>query len=172
VRFRTGSSEFLPRVVPLPELRRGFGSGAFICGRHAQHSAGVALESLGINYSEAFLMQLSLNFEPGLAERHRSLKACVRERVYGSPKPLKAIAADMDLSESDLSRKLSDSDEKRCMTLDDLEGYLSTTGDVTPIYYLIEKYAVSIEAKQAFAAAEFAKLLPTLQALAKQMGAA
>lgn len=116
-------------------------------------------------------MQLSLNFEPGLAERHRSLKACVRERIYGHPKPMKAIAADMDLSESDLSRKLSENEnDRRSLTLEDFERYLQTTGDHTPIYYLIEKYAVSTEAKQAYAAAELAKALPGILALARQLG--
>lgn len=116
-------------------------------------------------------MQLSLNFEPGLSERHRSLKACVRERIYGHARPMKAIAADMDLSESDLSRKLSDNEtDRRSLTLCDFERYISTTGDVTPIFYLIEKFAVSTEAKQAFAAAELAKALPGILALARQLG--
>lgn len=115
--------------------------------------------------------QLTLTFEPGLSERHRSLKACVRERVYGSQKPLKSIAADMDLSESDLTRKLGESEsDPRKFSVDDLERYLEQTGDHTPIYYLIEKFAVSTEAKHAFAAAEFAKALPQILALAKQMG--
>lgn len=116
-------------------------------------------------------MQLSLNFEPGLAERHRSLKACVRERVYTHPKPLKSIAADMDLSETELTRKLADNpNDTRNFNCDDLEAYIARTGDVTPIYYLIEKFAVSTEAKAAFAAAELAKILPQVMALAKQAG--
>lgn len=117
------------------------------------------------------MQQFALNFEPGLAERWRSLKACVRERVYKHIKPLKAIAADMDLSESDLSRKLADHPtDPRNLTCDDLERYIQATHDTTPIFYLIEKYAVSQDAKRAFAAAEFAKALPEMLALAKQMG--
>lgn len=116
--------------------------------------------------------QLTLSFEPGLAERHRSLKACVRERVYGQPSPLKTVAADMDLSESELTRKLAaNPNDTRNLNCDDLEAYITATGDTTPIYYLIEKFAVSTEVKQAFAAAEFAKALPQILALAKQMGA-
>ena len=115
--------------------------------------------------------QLTLNFEPGLAERHRSLKSCVRERIYGNGKPLKVIAADMDLSETELSRKLSDNpNDTRNLNCDDLERYIAESGDVTPIYYLIEKFAVSTEAKAAFAAAELVKLLPAVVALAKQAG--
>jgi hypothetical protein len=115
--------------------------------------------------------QLTLNFEPGLAERHKSLKACVRERVYGNGKPLKAIAGDMDLSETELTRKLAGNPkDKRNLSVDDLEAYLTASGDVTPIYYLIEKFAVSLESKQAFAAAELVKILPIVAALARQAG--
>jgi hypothetical protein len=113
--------------------------------------------------------QLSLNFEPGLAQRFGSLKACVRHRVYASPKLLKTIAADMDLSESELSRKLGDNPEdKRNFTVDDLETYVRTQGDVTPIHYLAEKFAIDPDTKQAFAKAELARLLPEVIALAKE----
>lgn len=115
-------------------------------------------------------VQHTLNFEPGLAERWRTLKACVRERVYANIKPLKSIAADMDLSESDLSRKLADNpNDQRNFTCDDLEAYVAKTGDATPIFYLIEKYAVNPEAKRAYAAAELAKALPEILALAKSL---
>lgn len=115
--------------------------------------------------------QLTLNFEPGLAERHQSLKGCVREAVYKNTRPLKAIAADMDMSESDLSRKLGGNpDDPRKFSVDDLEAFIRATGDATPIYYLVEKYTVSVEAKQAYAASELARLLPSVLALAKQMG--
>ena len=117
------------------------------------------------------MTQLTLTFDPGLSERHKTLKACVRERVYAHPRPLKSIAADMDVSETDLTRKLADNpNDKRNFSCDDLEQYITSTGDHTPIYYLIEKFAVSTEAKHAFAAAEFAKALPQILALAKQMG--
>lgn len=116
-------------------------------------------------------MQLSLNFEPGLAERHKTLKACARERIYGSGKPLKTIAGDMDLSETELTRKLADNpNDTRNFNCDDLEAYIKATGDVTPIYYLVEKYAADPRIKEAFAKAELAKLLPGLIALAKQAG--
>lgn len=117
------------------------------------------------------MTQLTLNFEPGLAEKNRSLKAHMRERIYGSDKMLKQIASDMDLSETELTRKLSlNPNDTRDVTLDDLEAYIATQGDVSPVFYLIEKFAVSTEAKQAYAAAELAKALPGILALAKQLG--
>ncbi len=115
--------------------------------------------------------QHTLNFDPGLSERWSTLKACVRERCYTNRLPLKAVAAEMDLSESDLSRKLSENEhDPRRFSVDDLERYIQKTGDTTPILYLVDKYAVSESAKRAFAAAELARQLPELIALAKALG--
>lgn len=117
------------------------------------------------------MSQLTLTFDAGLTERHKSLKSCVRECVYRNIAPIKAIAADMDLSESDLTRKLGDNPaDPRKFSICDLEKYIAATGDKTPIYYLIEKYIESESAKQAAATHELTKLLPQILALAKQMG--
>ena len=116
-------------------------------------------------------VQHTLNFDPGMAERWPSLKSCVRERVYANRLPLKAVAANMDLSESDLSRKLGENDsDPRKFNVDDLERYIQTTGDTTPILYLVEKFAVNEDAKKAYAAAELARQLPEIIALARALG--
>lgn len=113
--------------------------------------------------------QMTLDFQPGLAERHASALDCVRECVYTQRNPLKTIAADMDLSQSELSRKLSgNSDDSRRFTLDDLERFIAETGDVTPIYYLVEKYLEDDSVKQQRAMAELVKMAPQLAALLKQ----
>lgn len=117
-------------------------------------------------------MQLKLDFEPGLTERHRTLLDCVRECAYKSSKPMKAIAADMDLSESDLSRKLSghESDTRR-LTVDDLVRLIEVTSDPTPVNWLIERFHIDDETKAKRAASEFLKQLPQIIATAKAMGA-
>lgn len=110
--------------------------------------------------------QLTLDFQPGLVERHRSLHACVRQCAYSHRNPLKAIAADMDLSQSELSRKLSDNDDDpRRLSVDDLEKFIEATGDTTPILYLIEKFLADQETKQRAAAQSLMKMLPDLVAL-------
>ena len=112
---------------------------------------------------------MTLDFQPGLAERHASALDCVRECVYTQRNPLKTIAADMDLSQSELSRKLSGNpDDSRRFTLDDLERFVAATGDVTPIYYLVEKYLEDDSVKQQRAMAELVKMAPQLAALLKQ----
>lgn len=105
--------------------------------------------------------QMTLDFQPGLAERHSSLLACVRETVYTQRSPLKTIAADMDMSQSELSRKLSENpDDPRRFTVDDLERFIATTGDVTPIYYLIERFLEDESVKQQRAMSELLKIAP------------
>lgn len=117
-------------------------------------------------------MQLSLDFEPGLTERHRALLSCVRECAHKHSHPMKAIAADMDLSESDLSRKMSGhQDDPRRLSVDELVRFIEVTGDVTPINWLIERFHLDDDQKMKRAGAEFLKNLPQMVALAKQMGA-
>lgn len=87
------------------------------------------------------MQQITLNFEAGLADYYGTVRECVAARVHQLGKPQKVIAADMDLSPSDLSRKLSPSpDDHRKFTTDDLERYIESTKDKTPILYYVEKY--------------------------------
>lgn len=86
-------------------------------------------------------MQLTLNFEAGFANSYTSCREFVAARVHQQGRPQKVIAADMDYSPSDLSRKLAQNpDDSRRFTLDDLERFINVTGDTSPVYYLVEKY--------------------------------
>jgi hypothetical protein len=87
------------------------------------------------------ITQLTLNFEAGLIESYGTCREYVAARVHQVGRPQKAIAADMDYSPSDLSRKLAQNpDDSRRFTLDDLEKYIDVTGDKAPVLYLAEKY--------------------------------
>lgn len=113
--------------------------------------------------------QLTLDFTPGLTERYDSLLECIRSCLYSAEVPMKTIAADMDLSQSELSRKVSSNpDDKRKFSVDDLEKYIKATGDPTPIYFLIEKYLQDAEVKQKQAMVALSKILPELQAIINQ----
>lgn len=86
-------------------------------------------------------MQLTLNFDAGLIESYQTCREYIAARVHQLGRPQKAIAADMDYSPSDLSRKLAQNpDDSRRFTLDDLEKYIAVTGDKKPVLYLVEKY--------------------------------
>jgi hypothetical protein len=94
----------------------------------------------------------------------------VREGAHTNRNPLKTLAADMDLSLSELSRKLSDNpNDPRKFTLDDLEIYLKASGDMTPIYYLVEKYLADDAMRQRRAVNQLSKQLPGILALVKQL---
>ena len=91
--------------------------------------------------------------------------------AYSHNKPLKSIAADMDISQSDLSRKLANNpDDPRRFTLHDLEAFIEATGDTTVIRYLAQKFCVDNDTKQREALAALAGLAPQLQALLKAAG--
>ena len=112
--------------------------------------------------------QLTLDFDPGLSERHPSLLACVREAALTHRSPLKTIAADMDLSQSELSRKLGDNpNDPRQFTVNDLEAFIKATGDVSTVYYLVEKYLQDDEQKQKRALSALIKKMPDILALLK-----
>jgi hypothetical protein len=81
--------------------------------------------------------QLTLNFEPGLSERYRTLRDCVASTVYRYG--LTNAAIDLDKAPGNLSVELS-ADPARKFGIEDLEKFLTTSQDFTPIYYLVEKF--------------------------------
>lgn len=117
--------------------------------------------------------QLTIDFTPGLSERHESIMDCIKECAYSHRNPLKTIAADMDMSQSELSRKLGNNpDDPRNLSVEDLVRFIRATGDVTPIYWLIETFMQDEQAKQQRAMAALAKQMPQILALFKQASAA
>ena len=112
--------------------------------------------------------QLSLDFTPGLTERYGTVLECIRAVVYGNAKPLKSIAGDMDMSQSDLSRKLANNpDDPRRFTVNDLEAYVQATGDTIPILYLAQKYCADGETRKREALSALANMAPMLHGLLK-----
>ncbi len=118
--------------------------------------------------------QLTLDFEPGLVERHATLLDCLRAAVYGGQRGLKGVAIDMDMSSGELGRKLNTNpDDVRRFTVEDLENYVQRTGDTTPVLYLALRYLPSDEDRRHAAVgtaqrlmAELAAVLPALKAAA------
>lgn len=81
--------------------------------------------------------QLTLQLEPGLTERFGSLRECVAAGVYS--RGLKRVAMDLDKAPGNLSRELG-GDSDRHFSVEALERYIQTQGDLTPIHYLIVRY--------------------------------
>ena len=115
--------------------------------------------------------QISMDFTPGLTERYASLLDCVSASVHRQAKPMKALAAEMDMSPSDLARKLSSNpDDPRRFSVADLESYVRCTGDTMPILYLVQKFCADDDTKKREALNALAALAPQIQALLKAAG--
>lgn len=110
---------------------------------------------------------MTFNFEPSLPDRWPSLRSYIAHRAAIQEKPLKTIAADMDISPSTLSRKLNPNEgDTQRFNLDDLEQYIESTGDVdSVIEYLAAKYKDTDEARKARVLNKVETMLPELMAL-------
>jgi len=88
------------------------------------------------------MSQYTLSFEPALPERFPSLRSYVAHRSAVVAKPMKAVAADMDVAPSTLSRKLNPAEgDTQRFNLDDLEAWLHSTGDAPAVVeYLAAKF--------------------------------
>jgi hypothetical protein len=81
--------------------------------------------------------QLTLDFTPGLIDRHLSLRDCIAAGVY--QRGLGRVAIDLNQAPGNLSVQLSE-DTTRNFSVDSLERYIEKTGDTTPVMYLVEKF--------------------------------
>lgn len=111
--------------------------------------------------------QLTLDLDPALVPAHRSLRDCVAAGVYR--RGLKTVAMDLDLSPGNLSVALSD-DPHRKFSVDELERYVQTTGDKSPIYYLVGKYLGDEAAARDQALGQVAEILQQLPGMLAAAG--
>lgn len=115
--------------------------------------------------------QLSLSFDPGLADQHRSLKECVAARVYQQRGGITAVAGRLDLSPSHLSEVLSGGGERnRKFDLDELERYIEAYRDPTPILYLVAKFLPDAATAQASALQQLAAFTEQFPQIVAQLG--
>lgn len=110
--------------------------------------------------------QLTLSFSAGLTQRFRNVREAVAQGVYS--RGLKKIAGDMDIAPGNLSVALADETQRK-FCVDELERYVQVTGDLTPIYYLVERYLGDQSAAREQAMQQVADMLqhlPELMAVA------
>lgn len=113
--------------------------------------------------------QLTLELEPGLTQRFRCARDAVAQGVYR--RGLKVTAADLDLAPGNLSVALGD-DGQRKFGLDEFERYLQVTGDLTPLYYLVERYLGDQGAARAEALDQLMRMAEHLEHLPALLAAA
>jgi len=117
--------------------------------------------------------QMTLNFEPSLPERFSSLRAYIAFRVQERRLNAAKLASDMDLSPSVLSRKLNqpEGDSQR-FNCDDLEAYITQTGDTAPLEYLAAKFLDTPDARRQRMLSNAERLLAELAAVLPSMRSA
>ncbi len=118
-------------------------------------------------------MQLTLQLQPGLSQRFRTLREVMHWCALNHRGGVASIAADVDMSPSQLARKLAgnDDDPHRTLDIDDWVRVLAETGDYTPLYWLIEKFLPSDDQKRRAAVDQLSTLVPQLAALLVDAGA-
>lgn len=112
-------------------------------------------------------IQMTLDLDTQLTERFRSAKEAMAAGVYR--RGLKRCAADLDVAPGNLSVMLS-ADGQRHLDVDLLERYVETTGDRTPIYYLVAKHCGDSSAARDEAVERVQAMLAELPQLLASVG--
>lgn len=112
--------------------------------------------------------QLTLAFEPGLVERHGSLRACIAASIYR--RGLSNVAPSLNKAPGNLSVELSE-DPTRKFGVDTFEEYLDKfTDDLSPVLYLVEKYLRERQVPSQVAMQNIPELMQQLVAEMKKAG--
>lgn len=111
--------------------------------------------------------QMTLSFEPGLKDRHPSLRECIATGIY--QRGLTKVAPSVDYAPGNLSVALS-ADPTRKFSVDEWEKYMQEWADYSGIYYLVEKYLGEPEAAKDSALDEVKALAQQMQAAMRKAG--
>lgn len=112
-----------------------------------------------------------LELQPGLLRRYSTLREVTHHSVLNDPRGLKAVAADCDISVSELSRRLAPTDgDPRSLDVNLFDAILTSTGDLTPLHWLNAKYLADAEAKKRAAFETLGRVLPELTRLLSDAG--
>ena len=115
-------------------------------------------------------VQYEIDFEPGLIEQFSEFGDCVRASVYSCGKQLKSVAADLDLSASMLSRMLNTNDPSVNFPQHRMAELIRATGDLRPVFWLIETFCQDDDARRTQAVRELARLVPMLNSAMERAG--
>lgn len=117
------------------------------------------------------MRQVEINFEAGLTEQFPQFRDVVKAAVYGCGRAFKVVAADLDMTSSELSRKLGDNpNDPVHFPLHLLPELIKATGDKRPVYWLVEAFLEDEDTRRSRAVAQLGDMLPQLMALLKSAG--
>lgn len=115
-------------------------------------------------------IQLSLNLDPGILHQFPEFRDVVRASVYDCGRAFKAVAADLDMSVSELSRKLTDNpNDPVNFPAHRLPELIAATGDHRPVYWLVATFIESDESKRNRGIDHLGKLLAQIQSTLKDI---
>lgn len=114
---------------------------------------------------------LTLELEPGLRQRFPTLRDCVHWTVLNDPRGIKAVAADCDLTVSELSRRLAPTEgDPRSFDVNLMVKVMRSTGDYTPIYWQMAEFLADDDTKHREAVSELRRMMPRLAQLLAAAG--
>lgn len=115
------------------------------------------------------MRQLSLSLENGVLQQFPEWRDVVRASVYSCGRPFKQVAADLDMSVSELSRKLSENaNDPVHFPLTRLPELLRATGDTRPVIWLVLTFLDDPSHRREHALDRLAAILPEIHALVKE----
>lgn len=115
--------------------------------------------------------QIALELQPGLLRRYATLREAVHHSVMNDPRGMKAVAADCDISVSEISRRLAPSEgDPRSLDVNLFDLILASTGDLTPLHWLNAKHLADAEAKRRAALETLGRVLPEITQLLVDAG--
>ena len=115
--------------------------------------------------------QLTLELQTDVRKRFTSLRECLHWTVLNDPRGIKAVAADCDLSVSELSRRLhpSDDDPRSC-DVNLMVKVMHSTRDLAPLHWMMAEFLQDEDAKRRSAVDQLSNLMPQLAALLADAG--
>lgn len=117
-------------------------------------------------------LQIDLDFEGGLNQRFRTLTEVCAAAVYSSRGGLSSIAAELDMSPSELSKRLNTdkaASDPRPLHADHVAAIVKATNDTRPVLFLVEMFLADRDTKQRAALNTLTKLLPEIHSLVKTL---
>lgn len=119
-------------------------------------------------FAQQLPQQLEIPLTPGLLEQFPQFEDCLRASVYGCGRPFKAVAADLDMTSSELSRKLaSNPADPVSFPTQRLPELVTATGSTLAIEWLVTRFLRDPEAHKRQALASLAAMAPLFMELAR-----
>lgn len=115
--------------------------------------------------------QLTLELHPDIRTRFATLRECLHWTVLNDRRGIKAVAADCDVSMSELSRRMhpSDDDPRSC-DVNLMVRVMHSTGDLSPLHWLMAEFLQDEETKRRSAVDQLSALMPQIATLLADAG--